>query len=199
MIDGTALPRLGIIIGSTRPGRVALPLGEWVEKLAVAAGAFEASLIDLADIGLPFLDEPLHPAMRTYEHQHSRDWSELVSGYDAFVIVSPEYNYGFSAPLKNALDYLFFEWNYKPVGVVSYGGVSAGTRSAQMLKLVLDSLRLTPVADNVHIPFVSEYVIDGNVRANELMEGSAQRMLGELARLEGALRPLRHEARLATS
>ena len=82
------------------------------------------------------MDEPKHPRLREYEHQHTKDWSARVEAADAFVFVHPEYNYGITAPLKNALDYLSQEWNYKPLGLVSYGGVSAGTRAAQMIKQV---------------------------------------------------------------
>jgi NAD(P)H-dependent FMN reductase len=199
MTEELSKPRLGIIVGSVRPGRVASPVSEWIESVARSEGDFDVQVVDLAEIRLPFLDEALHPSQQQYAHQHTRDWSALVESLDAFVVVSPEYNYGFSAPLKNALDYLFFEWNYKPIGIVSYGGVSAGTRSAQMLKLVLDGLRLSPVADNVHIPFVSELVVDGRLEATELMDQAAARMLKELARVESSLRPLRLERQAASS
>ena len=199
MTEELSKPRLGIIVGSVRPGRVASPVSEWIENVARSEGDFDVQVVDLAEIRLPFLDEAFHPSRRQYAHQHTRDWSALIESLDAFVVVSPEYNYGFSAPLKNALDYLFFEWNYKPIGIVSYGGVSAGTRSAQMLKLVLDGLRLSPVADNVHIPFVSELVVDGRLEPTELMDQAAVRMLKELARVESSLRPLRLERQAASS
>lgn len=192
-MNHSTLPRLAIIIGSTRPTRLAPAVASWIESVAHEQAGFEVSVVDLQKVDLPFLDEDLHPASRTYAHQHSRDWSELIDGMDAFVIVSPEYNHAFSAPLKNALDYLYFEWHHKPVGVVSYGGVSAGTRSAQLLNLVFDSLRLIPVADNVHIPFIAERVKDGVLEPNELMAEGARRMLHELKRMEMALAPLRHQ------
>src|SRR5947209_7654159 len=122
-------PKLEIIIASTRPGRVGLPVAQWFYQRAVAHGGFEVELVDLAEINLPFMDEPKHPRLRQYVHQHTRDWSAKVDSADAFVFVTPEYNFSFNAVLKNALDYLHWEWQYKPAGFVSYGGVSAGTRA----------------------------------------------------------------------
>jgi NAD(P)H-dependent FMN reductase len=125
---------LQIIIASTRPGRAGLPIGQWFHERALGHGGFDIDLVDLADLNLPFMDEPSHPRLRRYTHQHTRDWSARVEAADAFVFVTPEYNHGFNAPLKNAIDYLHDEWRHKPVGFVSYGGVAAGTRAVQMLK-----------------------------------------------------------------
>lgn len=118
-------PRLGVILASTRPGRVGLPVAQWVQARAALHGGFDVQLLDLAEINLPFMDEPNHPRLGRYEHQHTKRWSATVDAMDAFAVVMPEYNYGFSAPLKNAIDFLHSEWHYKPVGLVSYGGVSA--------------------------------------------------------------------------
>src|SRR5581483_12264670 len=128
-----AQPALQIFIASTRPGRVGLPVAEWFRGHADAHGGFAIDLVDLATLQLPFLDEPNHPRLRRYTKQHTMDWSARVDAADAFVFVMPEYNYGFNAPLKNAIDYLHHEWQYKPVGFVSYGGVAAGTRAVQMI------------------------------------------------------------------
>jgi NAD(P)H-dependent FMN reductase len=186
-----AKPRLQVVIASTRPGRAGEPVARWFEPIARSHKGFEIEVVDLAEVALPFVDEPHHPYLRQYVHQHTRDWSARVSAADAFVFVTPEYNYGFSAALKNALDFLFFEWHYKPVGVVSYGGVSAGTRGVQMLKQVLDGLKLSLVFDNVYIPFVQDLIHDGQLDANDVMRSAATKMLDELARFENALRPLR--------
>jgi NAD(P)H-dependent FMN reductase len=124
--------------------------------------------------------------------QHTKDWSTTVGSCDAFAFVMPEYNHGFNAPLKNAIDYLHNEWSYKPVGLVSYGGVSAGTRAAQMIKPVVISVRMTPVVEAVSIPFVKQFMDDDDrVQPNEIMLQSANAMLDELLRVERALRPLR--------
>jgi NAD(P)H-dependent FMN reductase len=185
--------KLEIIIASTRPGRVGLPIGQWAEAEAKAhAGFAEVELVDLAEVNLPFMDEPNHPRLAQYTHQHTRDWSAKVSEADAFVFVTPEYNYGYTAPLKNAIDYLHHEWHYKPAGIVSYGGVAAGARAAQMLKQVLTTLRMTPIFEAVSIPFVSQFIDEEeNVVPNDVMTAAAKAMFEELVRMSEALRPLR--------
>src|SRR4051812_49877270 len=102
------------------------------------------------------MDEPNHPRLHRYEHRHMKDWSARVDAADAFVFVMPEYNFGFNAPLKNALDYLFVEWNHKPAGLVTYGGISAGTRAGQMITQVLRGLAMHPLYEAVQIPFVRQ-------------------------------------------
>jgi NAD(P)H-dependent FMN reductase len=186
------MPKLMIVIASTRPGRVGLPVSQWFESQAVAHGAFDVEVADLAELRLPFMDEPLHPRLQQYEHAHTKRWSALVAAADAFVFVMPEYNHGFNAPLKNAIDFLHNEWQYKPLGLVAYGGVAAGTRAAQMVKQVVLTLKLTPVAEGVTIPFVARLLDDdGAIQATPLMEQAAVAMLDELVRVEQALRPLR--------
>jgi NAD(P)H-dependent FMN reductase len=186
------MPRLSIIIGSTRPGRAGLPIADWFTDRARQHGGFEIDVVDLAELSLPMLDEPNHPRLRQYTHQHTKDWSARVAGSDAFVFVTPEYNHGYSAALKNAIDYLHHEWHYKPVGFVSYGGVAAGTRAMQQLKQVVTALRMLPLTDAVNIPFHTQFLDDdGRVQANEVMEQAADVMLDELLRVETTLRPLR--------
>jgi len=187
------MSKLGIIVASTRPGRVGLPVAQWFDGEARAhAGFEEIELIDLAEVALPFMNEPNHPRLERYIHQHTRDWSALVAGVDAFVFVMPEYNYGFNAELKNAIDYLHNEWKFKPVGFVSYGGVSAGTRAVQMIKQVITTLKMTPLFEAVSIPFVAQFLDDEEgLVANEVMKAAAKSMLDELVRVEPALRALR--------
>jgi NAD(P)H-dependent FMN reductase len=187
-----AQPVLQIVIASTRPGRVGLPVAQWFHQAAVQHGGFEVELIDLAEVKLPLFDEPSHPRLRQYEHQHTKDWSATIDRGDAYVFVTPEYNYGFNAVLKNAIDYLNQEWAHKPVGFVSYGGVAAGTRAVQMLKQVVTALKLVPVAASVNIPFVASFLDDeGAIRPNDVMTGAAKLMLDELLPLATALAPLR--------
>jgi len=183
---------LSVIIGSTRPGRAGLPIGQWFAERARAHGAFDVDVADLAQIQLPLLDEPNHPRLRQYVHEHTKDWSTRIEGADAVVLVTPEYNYGYPAALKNALDYLYAEWRDKPVGFVSYGGIAGGTRAVQQLKQVVTTLRMVPVVEAVTIPFHTRVIeADGHVRGTDSMDRAAAAMLDELARLEGALRPLR--------
>jgi NAD(P)H-dependent FMN reductase len=187
-----AKPLLRIIIGSTRPGRVGPSVAAWIAERAREHGGFDVAVTDLAELNLPMYDEPNHPRLKQYVHQHTKDWSALVEASDAFVFVTPEYNYGFNAALKNAIDYLNAEWANKPAGIVSYGGVAAGTRATQMLKQVLTALRIMPVTDAVNIPFVAQHLDDdARFKPNEIMEQSATVMLDEVLRWAEALRPLR--------
>src|SRR5258708_36559191 len=117
-------PVLQIIIGSTRPGRVGPAVADWIYERAIAHGGFSVELIDLAEVNLPLFDEPKHPRLRDYTHQHTKDWSAPISRADGFIFVAPKYNYGFNAAIKNAIDYLHGEWQGKAVGFVSYGGVA---------------------------------------------------------------------------
>jgi NAD(P)H-dependent FMN reductase len=186
------MPRLMIVVASTRPGRVGLPVAEWFAQRARAHGGFDLDVVDLAELGLPLMDEPNHPRLQQYEHEHTKQWSARAAAADAFAFVMPEYNYSFTAPLKNALDYLHNEWKYKPVGLVSYGGVSAGLRAATALRPVLSALKMTVVSDAVSIPFVRQFLNDeGAIDANETMESAADAMLDELVAVESALRSLR--------
>ncbi|HEX4833895.1 MAG TPA: NADPH-dependent FMN reductase [Trebonia sp.] len=190
--QAAAKPVVRVIIGSTRPGRVGPAVADWIAARAREHGGFDVEVTDLAELDLPMFNEPSHPRLGQYVHQHTKDWSALVAGSDAFVFVTPEYNYGFNAALKNAIDYLHAEWLNKPAGIVSYGGVAAGTRATQMLKQVLTALRIVPVTDSVNIPFVREFLDDdGRLKPNEVLQASATAMLDELLRWAQALRPLR--------
>ena len=185
------MPRLSIIIGSTRPGRAGLPIARWFTERARRHGAFDLDVVDLAELNLPLLDEPEHPRLRRYTHQHTRDWSARVEAADAFVLVTPEYNHGYPAALKNALDFVCVEWRHKPVGFVSYGGVAAGARAVQALEPVVSALQMVGVVEAVTIPFHVQFLNDGRFDANLILERAADAMLDAVARMEAVLRPLR--------
>jgi NAD(P)H-dependent FMN reductase len=181
-----------IVVASTRPGRIGLPVSQWFLEAAKQHGGFQVTVADLAEENLPFLDEPHHPRLRTYLHDHTKRWSEKVDAADAIVFVIPEYNFTLGAALKNALDYLHQEWNYKATSVVSYGGVSAGTRSAMALSSVAYPLKMFMVPEAVNIPFVRNFLgEDGQIHPNETMTGAATAMLNELSKVATALKPLR--------
>jgi NAD(P)H-dependent FMN reductase len=183
-------PILAIVIGSTRPGRVGPKFAEWFRERALAQGSFDVELIDLAQVNLPLFDEPGHPRLRQYVHQHTIAWSLTVARVDAFVFVTPEYNFGYNAALKNAIDYLSAEWADKAAGFVSYGGVAAGTRAVQQLKQVLTALKMVTVAESVNIPFFPQFIDEaGKVRPNDAMTRAADAMLDELVRITALLRP----------
>jgi NAD(P)H-dependent FMN reductase len=186
------MPTLKVIVASTRPGRVGRTVADWFVELATAQGGFDVELLDLVEIGLPFHDEPAHPATGIYEHDHTKRWSQTVDSADAFVFVMPEYNYGFNASLKNAIDFVYREWHYKPVGLLSYGGVGGGLRAAQMIKQVVTTLKMTPLNEAVSVHFVRNYIgEDGVFRGDEGHQKAANSMLAELGRYVAALAPLR--------
>lgn len=188
----SSLPRLAVVVASTREGRVGLAVGKWFAELAQQHGGFTVELIDLVDVGLPLLDEPNHPNLRKYEKAHTKAWSARVAACDAFVFVVPEYNYGMPPALLNALDYLYHEWHYKPAAFTSYGGQSGGLRSVQMAKPVLTTLRMMPLPEGVTVQFVSKYMKeDGRFDPEAAFDKPSKGMLDELLRWTAALRTLR--------
>ncbi|GAA4607734.1 NAD(P)H-dependent FMN reductase [Actinoplanes octamycinicus] len=185
------MPNLMVIIGSTRPGRAGLPIGQWFADFAGKHSGFDVQVADLAEIDLPLLADPHHPRLKKYVHQHTWDWSAKVESADAFVIVTPEYNYGYPAAVKNALDHLSQEWAYAPVGFVSYGGIAAGTRAVQQLKQVVTTLRMLPVFESVNIPFHAPQIADGVFTPSTATEDAATAMLDELVKVEAGVHGLR--------
>lgn len=188
------MPLLQIIIGSNRPGRVGLPVGEWFSELARQYGGFDIEVLDLAEVNLPMFNEPNHPRFHDYVHQSTKDWGATIERADALAIVTPEYNYGYPASVKNALDHLAREWAYAPVGFVSYGGIAAGTRAVQQLKQIVTTLRMVPVLESVNIPFIGTMVHDGTFVAPDSTVTAGEIMLAELKRVETALHDLRRDA-----
>lgn len=187
--------KLHIIIASTRPGRIGPKVARWFFDAAKAHGAFEPVLVDLADFDLPIFDEPHHPRLGKYEKEHTKAWSRSVDAADAFVIVTPEYNYFAPPSLVNAVNYLSREWNYKPAGFVGYGGLSGGLRAVQSAKQLLDTVKVVSIPEGVGIPFVSQFIdSDGAFKPNDLVAAGVPVMLNELARWSGALKTLRQPA-----
>jgi len=183
---------LNVILTSTRPGRNGKPVADWFVDYAKAHSAgFEVVFTDLAEVALPILDEPNHPRMKKYEHDHTKRWSAIVDESDAFVFVLPEYNFTAPPAFVNAVDYLYSEWAYKPAGFVSYGGISGGLRSVQTAKTMLTTLSVMPIPQQVVIPMVFGHLADGSFTAEKPHEESAGQMIDELAKWAGALAPLR--------
>jgi len=184
--------KLKIILASTRPGRKGPAVAAWIEEIARKYPSFEVTMLDLKAINLPFLDEPHHPRLQKYQQEHTKNWSNIIADADAFIIVTAEYNYGYPAPLKNALDYLFLEWNYKPVAFVSYGGIAGGTRAVQMLKQVVTAQKMMPVTESVNIPFFTKYIDDQErFNADDVHQKAANDMMKELEKWTKALKPMR--------
>ncbi|HET6598425.1 MAG TPA: NAD(P)H-dependent oxidoreductase [Burkholderiaceae bacterium] len=188
-------PKLHIVISSTRPGRVGPAVAHWFNEFARQHSLFEVRLVDLADFKLPIYDEPRHPAVQQYEHAHTQAWSASVAEADAFVFVTPEYNFNPPPSLVNALNYVYREWNYKACGFVSYGGVSGGLRAVQSAKLLVTTLKMMPMVEGVAVPMVGQSLdARGAFASNKLIDLSAQQMLDELFKWTEALASLRPRA-----
>jgi NAD(P)H-dependent FMN reductase len=188
------MDRLVVLTVSTRPGRIGPKIANWFTEVARQHGGFEVCPVDLSDMNLPLLDEPIHPMEREYQHEHTRRWSSIIDQADALALVMPEYNYSFSAPLKNALDFLYHEWAYLAVGFVSYGGQSAGLRAVEAVKPVLTRLQMVPAASAVAIHFRQRIDAEGVLHPDENMTESAVDLLDELLPLTAAMRQLRRPA-----
>ena len=153
----------------------------------------EVEILDLATINLPFLDEPKHPRFKDYSQEHTKKWSKTIDDADGFIIVTAEYNFGYPAPLKNALDFLYQEWNYKPVAFVSYGGIAGGTRAVQQLKQVVTAQKMVPIVEAVNIPFFTKYIDEsGKFNGDEILIKSAENMLKELGKWAEILSTMRN-------
>lgn len=188
--------RLHTIICSTRPGRVGPTVARWFHAFALDHGRFEAVLVDLADFNLPVFDEPYHPSLRKYQHEHTKRWSASVSAADAYVFVTPEYNYNPSPAFVNALDYVYHEWNYKPCGFVSYGGVSGGLRAVQVEKQLATTLKMMPMVEGVAIPGIAK-LLDGSkvLKSDDSIGVAGTALLEELLLWAKALKPMRDSVR----
>ncbi len=182
---------LKIITSTTRPGRKGPAIASWIANIAAQNPELNVEILELGEINLPMMDEPVHPAQRKYEHAHTKAWSATIDSADAFIIVTAEYNFGIPAPLKNALDYLYHEWTHKPVGIVSYGGISGGTRAAQMLKQVVTTLKMFPLYETVILPFYSQHMENDQFKGTESAIASAEVMVKELLRLIPAMQTMR--------
>ncbi|HEX5520776.1 MAG TPA: NADPH-dependent FMN reductase [Longimicrobiaceae bacterium] len=186
------MPKLQVILASTRQGRQGPYVYRWFLEQARGHGGFEIEEVDLAEVDLPLFDEPRHPRLGQYEHAHTKAWSATISRGDAYVFVTPEYDYSAPPALINALVYLVHEWAYKPCGFVSYGGVSAGTRAVQMAKQTVTTLKMMPMFEAVAIPFFNQYINDETgFDPGEVQAKAARAMLDELLKWSDALRPLR--------
>ncbi len=180
-----------VVICSTRPGRIGEPIARWFYDFAKTHGKFEYELVDLAEMALPLLDEPNHPVQQNYTKEHTVRWSKKVSEADAFVFVTPEYNFSPPASLVNAFHYLSREWNYKPCAFVSYGGLSGGMRSVQASKLIVTTLKMVPIVEAVALPGVFSQVEDGRFKPAAGNENAGATTLDELHRWAVALKPMR--------
>jgi len=185
------MTKIGIILGSTRPGRNGAAVAAWVHELAAKRDDATFELIDLLDYQLPHLDEPLPPSFTTeYAHDHTRAWSARVAEFDGFVFVTPEYNHSTSGALKNAIDFLYAEWNNKAAGFVSYGA-DGGTRAVEHLRLVMGELQVADVRTQVSFHLYRDFRNYTEFHPEPQHEGNLTTLLDQLVAWSAALKPLR--------
>ena len=182
--------KIGIILGSTRPGRNGEAVAKWVHEVASRRSDAEFELVDLATFELPHLDEALPPSMGQYARPHTRAWAEKVATFDGFVFVTPEYNHSTSGALKNAIDFLYGEWNNKAAGFVSYGSVG-GTRAVEHLRLIMSELQVATVRAQVALSLFTDFENFAIFKPGPHQLDSLSAMLDQVIAWSGALRPIR--------
>jgi len=182
--------KIGIILGSTRPGRNGEVVAKWALEVASRRADAEFELVDLLDFKLPHLDEAMPPAYAQYSQPHTIEWSEKIASFDGYVMVTPEYNHSTSGALKNAIDFLYTEWNNKAVGFVSYG-FAGGTRAVEHLRLIAGELQLADVRAQVALSLVTDFENFSTLIPSERQEQSLATMLDQLVAWSTALAPLR--------
>ena len=181
--------KIAVIIGSTRPGRVGESVSRWVLQIAQQRSDAEFELVDIKDFNLPLLDEPEPAVMGNYTKPHTKLWAVTIDAFDAFVFVTPEYNHATSGALKNALDFLYREWNDKAAGFVGYGG-AGGTRAVENLRLIMGTLQVADVGNQVSLSLHSDFE-NGVFKPHARNEKAVNEMLDQVIAWGGALKTLR--------
>ncbi len=185
--------KIGIVLGSTRPGRRGGGVAKWVFDESTKRPDADFELIDLLDYPLPHLDEPMPPSMGQYQNQHTKDWAATIAQFDGFIFVTPEYNHSTSGVLKNAIDYLYAEWKNKAMGVVSYG-VVGGARAAEHLRLIAGELQMADVRTNVALSMFTDFQYFTEFAPGEHQIQTLDALFGEVIAWSSALAPLRDVA-----
>ncbi|MGH6989984.1 MAG: NADPH-dependent FMN reductase [Stellaceae bacterium] len=184
--------RIGIIIGSTRPGRNAEAVARWVHDLAKQRDDAEFELVDLQDHDLPLLDEAAPPSLGQYANRHTKEWAAKIAAFDAFVFVTPEYNHGVPGALKNAIDYLYAEWNNKAAGFVGFGS-AGGVRAVEQLRLIMAETQVATVRAQVALSLFTDFENFRSFKPAAMHETYLKAMLDQLVAWGGALKHLREK------
>jgi NAD(P)H-dependent FMN reductase len=184
--------KFAVIIGSTRPGRVGEAVARWVYELAKQREDAEFELVDIADFNLPLLDEPVPPSQGKYSKPHTKTWAAKVESFDGYVFVTPEYNHGTSGALKNAIDFLYAEWNNKVAGFVGYGS-AGGVRAVEHLRLVMAEVQVATVRNQVALSLFTDFENFTAFKPDARHEGSVNQMLAQLIAWGGAMKTLREK------
>ena len=186
--------KIGIVTGSTRPGRNNEAVANWVYSVAKEREDAEFELVDIASYNLPLLDEPMPPVFSQYSHEHTKAWSDKIASFDAYVFVTPEYNHSTSGALKNAIDYLYREWNNKAAGFVSYGGHAGGARAVEHLRLIMAEVMAATVRAQVLLSLFTDFENFKTFKPGSHREEELRAMLDQVVAWGGALKTLRIEA-----
>ena len=185
--------KVAIILGSTRPGRNGETGSQWVYEIAKKRSDAEFELVDIKDFNLPIYDEPNSPLLGSYTKEHTKTWSAKVDSFDAYIFVTAEYNHGIPGALKNAIDFLYREWNNKVAGFVSYGGGALGTRAVEQLRLVMAELKVATVRSQVQLSLFTDFENFTKFKPATFQEKAVNTMLDEVVAWGGALKTLRTE------
>ena len=185
--------KIAIVLGSTRPGRNGEAVAKWAYELASQRSDAEFELVDLAEFNLPHLDEAIPPSLGQYAQAHTKAWAEKIASFDGFVFVTPEYNHSTSGALKNAIDFLFAEWNNKAAGFVSYGSVG-GTRAVEHLRLIMSELQVATVRAQVALSLFTDFENFSSFRPAEHQVQALNTTLDQVVSWSGALRTVRTSA-----
>jgi NAD(P)H-dependent FMN reductase len=187
------MTRIAIIIGSTRPGRKAEAVAQWVHGIASKRSDAQYELVDIASFDLPLLDEPVPPSLHQYSKPHTKKWAEKIASFDGFVFVTPEYNHGTSGALKNALDFIYKEWNDKAAGFVGYGS-AGGVRAVESLRLVMGELMVADVRQQVALSLFTDFEKMTTFKPAAMHEKSVEKMLDQVVAWSNALKGVRGAA-----
>jgi NAD(P)H-dependent FMN reductase len=183
--------KIAVIIGSTKPGRNGEAVSRWVNEIALKRSDAGFELVDIKDYSLPLLDEPIPASMQQYMQPHTNAWSEKIKSFDAYIFVTPEYNHATSGALKNAIDYLYTEWNNKAAGFVSYGGSAGGVRAVENLRLIMGELQIADVRAQVSLSLFTDFENYSVFKPAPQKEAELNTMLDQLITWGSALKTLR--------
>ncbi len=188
--------RIGIILGSTRPGRNGEAVAKWAFEIASKRSDAEFEYVDIADFDLPLLDEPVPPSQGKYSKDHTKRWAEKIGSLDGFIFVTPEYNHGTSGALKNAIDFLYAEWNNKAAGFVGYGS-AGGVRAVESLRLVMGEIQIADVRAQVQLSLFTDFENYSTFKPHERHEKTLNEVIDQVIHWGTALRKVRESAKAA--
>ncbi len=190
--------RIAIIVGSTRPNRRSPDVAKWVRDLAVKRGDATYEIVDIADFDLPVLDEPMPPSMGNYQHDHTKRWSKTIASYDGFVFVTPEYNHSIPGALKNAIDFVYNEWNNKAAGFVSYGS-TGGARAVEHLRGIMSEVQVADVRAHVSLSMYTDFENWSVLKPDPRHEQQLTVLLDQLVAWSRAMQGVRAEKQAAAA